>query len=302
MPAVHLCLRKAHMFLRGVDEVAMFSRGAATEPRGVWICAPKLVRWKPYNLLTYRDAAPSRKPSDVASTGSRQKRNPEASGRYLPPVNILHLFLLPRRVFRGVLGGGDAGEEAPGPGEQQWRRHAGKRHAPQKLIMLLQHQDFPDFGVRSHVGTGHSGSVPGEYRTAGAQTHAARSPSCYCTVQWKAAAADFLLHSGLFWRAAVTETGCRTDVWLLVLVTWVKKNLKIIYDTDIRLISSEQKHQLAKLTKNVIQGQDPNPHFSFFLPVFHTCSLFHFHIYSHWLQINVFSCLSLSLSTWCQLN
>lgn len=43
-----------------------------------------------------------------------------------------------------------------------------------------------------------------------------------------------------------------------------KEKLKTHLDTDIRLISSEQKHQLAKLTKNVIQGQDPNPHFSFF--------------------------------------
>lgn len=140
-------------------------------------------------------------------------------------MNILHLFLLPRRVFRGVIGGGDAGEEAPGPGEQQWRRHAGKRHSPQKLIMFLQYQDFPDIGVCSHVGTGHSGSVPGEYRTAGAGV-------CPVTVQYSESLQLQIFCSTLGFSEGLQlqnpETGCRTDVWLLVLVTWVKKNLKLI--------------------------------------------------------------------------
>lgn len=58
--------------------------------------------------------------------------------------------------------GEDAGEEAAGRGPER-RGHAGRRRPAQKLLVLLEHQDIPDLGMRPHVGAGHRGSVPGEW-------------------------------------------------------------------------------------------------------------------------------------------
>lgn len=68
----------------------------------------------------------------------------------------------------------DAGEEAAaGLGAQRRGQSTGRRH-PEKVFVLLEYQDIPDFRMRPDVGTGHRGSIPGTYT----RTHELRGGLC----------------------------------------------------------------------------------------------------------------------------